>query len=97
MFFNLECNCKSNTKVNVIYAYGGKCQKFCIVDKIECKFCDDCYVGNNQNTLKMNGTTLPICGPKGTLQQESRLFCCPLHLRFPPETNPTIMSQDYLF
>ena len=30
----------------------GKCNIWCVVYKITCKFCGNVYVGNNQNTLK---------------------------------------------
>ena len=59
------CNCNATMKVNGICTYKGECRKCCIVYKVTCKHCNDFYVGNNQNTLKKNGTTLSIFSSKG--------------------------------
>ena len=45
--------------------YKVECRKWCVVYKVKCKCYGDLYVGNTQNILKNNRTTLPKCGPKG--------------------------------
>ena len=35
--------------------------------KVTFKFCDNFFVGNTQNALKSNGTTLPRCVTKFTV------------------------------
>ena len=51
-FPDRECNCNTNTKVKGRCAYGGECQRCCVIYKVTCKCCGDFYVGNTQNTLK---------------------------------------------
>ena len=40
-------------KVNGRCAYKGECYRCCVVYKVTCKFCDDFYVVDTQNTLKI--------------------------------------------
>ena len=36
-FFKIDCNCNSNTKLNIICAYKGEYRKCCIVSKVTCE------------------------------------------------------------
>ena len=51
--------------MNVICAYINEFRKCYIFYKVTCKCCDTLYVGNNQNNIQKNGTTLQRYGPKG--------------------------------
>ena len=56
-FLNRECICSSTTKVKVTFYYEGDCRLCCVAYKVTCKLFLSVYVGNTQNTPKMNGTT----------------------------------------
>ena len=63
-FLDGECNCNTTTKLNDRCVYGGECRRCCVIYKVTRKFCTEFYVGDIQNTLKNNKTTLPRCGSK---------------------------------
>ena len=65
-FLNRECNFSYTTKVIGECAYEGDCRECCVVYNATCKLYILVYVGNNQNTLKENGTTFPRFGAKST-------------------------------
>ena len=53
------CNCNKNSRCPTtgLCAYKGNCRRKCIVYEVTCKLCNNCYVGNTQQTFKdrMNG------------------------------------------
>ena len=53
------CNCNKNSRCPTtgLCAYKGNCRRKYIVYEVTCKLCNNCYVGNTQQTFKdrMNG------------------------------------------
>ena len=53
-FMDRECNCSLPYKFNRKCFYEGKCRSKCLIYQVKCSMCDAIYIGNTQQTKKMD-------------------------------------------